>query len=399
MATGLVKNISMGGSGWFHSGPAYTNSVLYADNYVNNPAVLYYSGALTVSVWVDWWQFQGEESSNWPVPTNYAQSWQQLEAQNSKWALLDQEIATLIMGGKYPIIRFYHRSPKWARYQGTPPAARLKPEHALPVNTAVDGPWAWFVAYVMCRYKYGVPQNGRGPHYPSAGESVNAAFYGNPSGAWTWGLAPMNEINLVCWGYRNRAEQTAEMIRTADAYAAAFGSPLVLFVPEMSDVPRKSLDGSENVPEGSYPYDTYAAGLLTNLQGWVPSSVVVWSHHNYFDVKYRSQPGESYTVSHAWDIRAQLYAKAWKGASADRYIYISEGTYDIYAEIVAGRPEAEAANEQRYWSERNFQNMKAMPDVVMFSTHTIRDGGTFWSGLYTVGGQRRDWGAVFPGLS
>lgn len=78
MAPSIVKNLSMGGPGWFNDGRAYTNNVLYRDGAVNNDLVIRNSGALFVTLWVDWWQFQGDDNPNFVAPTSYVESWAQL---------------------------------------------------------------------------------------------------------------------------------------------------------------------------------------------------------------------------------------------------------------------------------------------------------------------------------
>lgn len=307
--------------------------------------------------------------------------------------------------GRFVILRLYQRFPLWARQTGTPPFG-LGASAALPRDTTTSSPWLWWIAYVMCRYKLGALPNSRGPHVPAAGESGDA-FYGNPRGTSMFAFAPINEINLACWGTRNRASQTAEMIQTAAAAQSFYSTPPVLFVPEMSDVPQRNANGTI-VPAGTYPYDTYSAGVLAALQNaFTPQQTVLWSQHNYYDVKYSSTFADegNYAQTRAWASRNQLYYKNWKGGG-DRFVYLSEGVYDIYAEAfrpinpplpAARLTEAKAENQQNVFGARNFRNMKLMPDLQMFSNHEVRDGGTFFS-FYTPAGRLRPWGNTFPTL-
>ena len=127
-------------------------------------------------------------------------------------------------------------------------------------------------------------------------------------------------------------------------------------------------------------------GRFTHTKG-----LLVWSAHNYYDIKYNSPVGGVYANTRAAHIRSLLYSKNWSALSGNTALALTEGGLNVY-----GGQQTTA--EQRDKCRRNFQMMVAMPDVNLWTNHEMRDGGTFWTGFYDTAGYQRAWGGVWPTL-
>lgn len=395
MSSPLTKCISLGGPGWW-------NILNHGDtNDYKNPATLtpggsngvraYFNSASLqkvpfVTFWVDWNRAQ-QYNDYHPVPQTADQNLNELASFNASWISLDEQIKAANDDGKAVLIRVYHQYPAWSsnypgdifnpRNERNPtdvvPMGTRDRSQRFPAQTVVASPFGWFLDYVICRYKYGSPVNPAGPNQGN--------YFGNSTGAYIHGLMPCNEPNLTGWG-RDPAEAAADMMRTASYLQAIRGTPGWVFGPDTSDLASY---GPTNQQEA---YDSFTRRVLSRLQGFAPSGFLGWSHHNYADCDLPlTTTTTDWWQTRASVVRSYLYGYAWKGANADRYVYLTEG---------GSSPSNGDPATQNLRCSNNFKLMRAMPDVLLWTNQCVRRRPTDpYYAFYDSTDVWRTWGYTF----
>jgi hypothetical protein len=244
------------------------------------------------------------------------------------------------------------------------------PEYHWPADLTVNGPWAWFVAHLMARYRVhnsdhvGFPRNPYGPHVvPYPGESASPSYsrgYGNPEGAWIDGLEILNEANHWNWPQDDANGNTisgyyvAALAYTAYQYAAAYSWPPLL-LPGTLDVTQDV--GDRYVPRYTSEYTNFTTQCVQvlHLYGIPPAVPLVglgWSQHNYGDIKYGG--AESYSTSRARQTKLII------GPSWNNTVFLTEGGYDCGSPNVAGTP---IADTQSSLCHHNYNEMASYNDA------------------------------------
>jgi hypothetical protein len=366
----LPKSISM-------SGP----QPLRADNHPNdyrswgNRQYFRDSRSGWAKLWVSWYDLQQGY-----VATSRDSSWNNLTGSATGSAYLkrlDGQIRAANDDGVRVIITIYQAFPTWATAAaGQDPLSSKGAERKLPTNLTTNGPWAWFVSYLSARYDGAY--NATGPHKPVKKET-SSAYYGNPSRAKAEVLEVVNEPNTLYWPMDNIAGATATMMRTAATLSSQWGRQTIL-APATSDSP----DPGAARAGVSMDWRAFTTQVLDALAGWLPPVPVYWSAHNYKDVKYED-PAATSRAKQTIDL---LYAKNWKGVS-DRNLWLTEGGYNLGSTWT----DPTARDAQAAKITKSFQEMRTLPEVVMWTQHGINDiaGNSFKSGL------RDDFNYALPG--
>jgi hypothetical protein len=367
----------------------------------NRQFCVFDSTTRALRVFVDWAKVQ----PNQPSPADHGGSWEQIR-QSPVLRALDQRLAAMNYdsahyGGMYGItiiVCVYSRVPGWAN--GTPvpytqsgcawrdsatcnPANPLNdpgkgPDYKFP--TAVDtlSPYAYFVSHLLTRYSPGAAVNPGGPQ-------MDGVRFGNPEGAWVNLIECWNEPNRQNWPLDSAACIAATMMQTSEAYSSFWQTqaPAGVTVPGIlgpatADVIEDELDGGSDPHAKFRDYRTFTDQVLTNLSGWTPTKYVGWSHHNYRDVEL------GLNGARAKDVIQKLYAKNWKGAGADRWLWLTEGGTNL-KKMLNDNPAwrgldpydpsiyTTIRNLQAARLQANFDSMKATPEVVLWMQWLIHD--------------------------
>src|SRR5205807_7727732 len=168
------------------------------------------------------------------------------------------------------ILSIYHAYPTWASAASGPdPVDPRKPaEHKLPLDVSPDGPWAWFVAYLIARYRRGAWPNPIGPQGAVTDIAVSHdPRFGNPEGAAIDVLELCNEPNYLGWPQEGVVEVTAQMIRSATQLSAAWGGTPVL-APATSDFPDTTTRNARGLT--ATVWSDFTLGVLNALGGHGP---------------------------------------------------------------------------------------------------------------------------------
>lgn len=207
-------------------------------------------------------------------------------------------------------------------------------------------------------------------------------------------ISPCNEMNQLNWG-RDQMSWTAQMMQTLAAIQTYVQSPYSILGPDASDVPDEgvSYGSAYNGRTNWVGFLTYTNGVLQYLRNNFPhTGYVGWSHHNYWDIVYAG--GQAYSSMKVAYVLSSLQALEWKTPTADRAIFLTEGGYP--------RDPAFPFNDanQRYaqWasSNWNYQQMKTMPWLYMWTNHTIREGlSPPRTGFYMQDETLTNWGYSF----
>jgi hypothetical protein len=229
------------------------------------------------------------------------------------------------------------------------------PETKFPDDVSTTSPWAHWVNYLLCRYKYGVAPNPTGP-------TPDGQIYGNPKGAYIHFLEVCNEPNRQMWPLSNCACKVATMMQTATVTSAANGNAFILG-------PGTS-DGDGDNPK-QQDWDAFTRSVLAVLQNWTPPWPLFWSHHNYSDIKQT-------TTNRVGLVRDYQNQFNFKGAGADRSIFLTEGGFDMNPSIAANEGTQAAKIDNVY------TQLTLMPSVKLWCNHIINNvnvNSGFWSGL------------------
>jgi hypothetical protein len=357
----LAKSISM-------SGP----QPLREDNHPNDYRAWgnrqYFKDSHTgwVKLWVSWYDLQQGYAA-----TSRDGSWSNLTGSavgSAYLKRLDGQIRAANDDGVKVIVTVYQAFPTWASgATGQDPLSSKGPERKLPTIKTTNGPWAWFIGYLSARYNGAY--NATGPHKPAKREGYGA-YYGNSSRARVDAIEVMNEPNTLYWPMDNIAASAATMMRTAASMSSQWGGQTIL-APATSDSP----DPGAAKAGVSMDWQAFTSQVLDALAGWVPPVPVYWSSHNYKDVKYED-PAATSRAKQTIDL---LYAKNWEGVGGDRSLWLTEGGYNLGSSW----SDPAARDAQATKIAKSFNEMKKLPEVVMWTQHGINDIATnsFKSGL------------------
>ena len=326
------------------------------------------SGTDWAKLWISWADFQGELDR---APANRARCWHQLNAapRGESWMRrLDRQLKAANDDGVGTIVTLFQAFPPWAGgADGPDPVTGTKPpEQRLPIDLSADGPWAWFVGYLCARYRKGADRNSDGPSVSGADSGDVRA--GNPEGAWIDAIEICNEPNLLFWPQEGVGQAVAKMIRSASEVSSALKGPDIL-APGTSDFP----DRNQEKPRGLVATDwrTFTRDVLRSLRSFSPGVPVHWSHHNFNDVKRVRTPSRVEAVI------GLLGEEGW--VSHAKPLWLTEGGFNLNPDPNDPGRKLRQAD----LIERNFRRMRRLPQVYMWTQHTITDktGNDFQSGL------------------
>ena len=146
---GLRKCISLGGPGPLRQDGHPDDYRLWGNREYIRDA----SGTRWVKLWVSWYDLQQELGL---PPVSRAGSWRHLNGAPGGQAWLrrlDGQVRAANDDRLGVILSIYHAYPTWASAAtGPDPADPARPaEQKLPIEVSPDGPWGWFVAYLIAR--------------------------------------------------------------------------------------------------------------------------------------------------------------------------------------------------------------------------------------------------------
>jgi hypothetical protein len=354
----LRKCISLGGPGSLRIEGHPDDYLLWGNrHYIRD-----LSGTTWVKLWVSWFDLQQELGVR---PADRSASWRHLNGApgGQSWLRrLDRQVRAVNDDGLGAILSIYHAFPTWAGgATGPDPVDPRRPaEQKLPLDLSPDGPWGWFVAHLLARYRRSAAPSPTGPH------DTAPPFFGNPDGASIDALEICNEPNHLAWPQEGVAEATAQMIRSATALSATWAGTRIL-APATSDFPDSTTRNSRGI-RGTV-WSDFTLGVLEALRGFRSPVELRWSHHNYRDVRLGT--------NRAADVLAMLRGAGWPGDDAP--LWLTEGGLNLgsdAADPALRRFQARAI-------ERSFRRMMGLDGVYMWTQHTISDkaGNDFRSGL------------------
>lgn len=346
-------------------------------------------GTKWVKVWVSWYTMQGGYST--PPPDIWT-SWGQLASVGNSAAgkyfdRLDLTIKAINNAGYGATLQIDEQFPDWSNTNnwlnyGSP---SIRQEKVFPDSVAANSPWGWWISYLICRYKQGVPPNPAGP--------TQSNYYGNPKGASLYALEFCNEPNIQNEPRSQASCYAANMFTTIEyiasvhwPYSSAFGG--VILGPGTSD---------------SGNYDTFTKQVLGNLPaGWQPRVYIGWSHHNYADIDdtVANPPPANAGTARIRTVRQRLQG-GWTGdtnnpwRNGDRNVYITEGARrHVVDRSVNPAQDLSSAQEQDQVNAMNaaFGAVRDLNNATggaypLFAQHQINDFP--WQG--TKYGLRRNW--------
>ena len=362
----LRKCISLGGPGPLRQDGHPDDYLLWG----NREFIRDLSGTTWVKLWVSWYDLQQELGIQ---PATRVDSWRHLNSApgGQSWLRrLDRQVRAINDDGLGVIVSLFHTYPTWSSgATGPSPVDSGKPaEQKLPLNLSADGPWAWFIAYLIARYRGGAAPNPIGPHVRNPGETSTAydPLFGNPDGASIDALEICNEPNYLAWPQEGIADACAQMIRSATQLSASWGGTPILG-PATSDFPDATRRNSIGIRDTVW--SEFTLGVLGALGGYRSPVPLRWSHHNYRDVRLGESRAES--------VLAMLHGAAW--SSDVPPLWLTEGGLNL------GSRAADPSQRefQAHAIERSFRRTMRLPDVYLWTQHTISDraGNSFHSGL------------------
>ena len=341
----MLKCISLGGPGPLRSDSDPDDYRLWG-----NREFIRESQTSWVKLWVSWLDLQGELAA---APATKARSWDQLDEapHGQSWIRrLDGQLSAVKADGLRAIVTIYQAFPRWASGATEPdPVTGTKPpEQRIPIDLSPDGPWGWFVGYLCSRYRKG-------------GD-------GNPDRAWVDAIEICNEPNLLWWPQEGVGQAVGKMIQTAARISSSLDGPDIL-APGSSDFP----DRRQRNPRGLVATDwkSFTREVLESLRGFRSDVPIHWSHHNFNDVKRFREP------SRAEEVIELLATEGW--VNHVKPLWLTEGGFNLQPDPESLRRKAQQAR----LIERNFDRMRNIPQVYMWTQHTIADkaGNKFKSGL------------------
>jgi hypothetical protein len=364
----LRKCVSLGGPGSLRQEGHPDDYMLWGNReYIRDS-----SRTTWVKLWVSWDDLQRELGV---APASRQASWRQLNGApgGQRWLQrLDRQLKAVNDDGLGAILALYQAFPAWSSgATGPDPADSNKAAiQKVPLDLSPDGPWGWFIAYLLARYRRGAAPNPVGPHDREPGESTPGYDppFGNPAGAAIDALEICNEPNHLYWPQENIVDAVARMIRSAELLSRTWG-PTPILAPATSDFPDATVRRSAGI--AGTVWSEFTQSLLEALRDFHPVVPVRWSHHNYRDVRLGETP------SRAERVLAMLRGAAW--SNEPQPLWLTEGGLNLGSHV--SDPAARQAQARSI--ERNFRRMMRLPDVFMWTQHTISDkqGNNFKSGL------------------
>jgi hypothetical protein len=376
-AGNLRKCISMGGPGPMRVDDSPDDYLLWG-----NREFIKDSHTSWVKLWISWYDLQQELGA---APAGRVQSWDHLNSapgEQSWLRRLDRQVKAIKADRLGVILTLYQAFPTWANgATGVDPVGRSKPaEQKLPLDLAVNGPWGWFIAHLLARYKQGAAVNPTGPREPATGESASVTRFGNPDGAAIDALEICNEPNQLYWPQEGIAVAVAQMIKTAVALSQTWGGTMVL-APASGDYPDDAdIVNSRGIV--STAWEGFTKAVIRELRGFRPSVPMRWSHHNYRETRFGEAPDRSRRLARI------LRTARWQ--MGRQPIWLTEGGYNM-------RTLSQDPTERELQADliaHSFLGSGHAREVYMWTQHTINDKqGNDWKG-----GLRDDftWG-VGPG--
>jgi hypothetical protein len=379
----IRKCVSLGGESVLESDSDPHDYRLYG-----NREFIIDSNTRWVKLWISWAQMQQHYTA---APTSAMDSWNRLSTDlvsARKLARLDEIVkkinsdsAMLESQGRGRIACFLTLggNPTWAAAPATDDETYRYGRNydtKWPDNRTTDGPWAWFLSYLMLRYI--------APPKPP----------GNSLGAWINGIEIINEANHLWWPQNLSGCCVVDLMKTAENLAAFWGwgqTGQALFAPGTLDSPDPGYTTASN--RRFTDYWTFTDGVLAALANWYPRVYVGWSHHNYRDIAQRQ-------IGRVADVDNLLHNRNWRGGG-DRYVWLTEGGYDMASTCVSPcQPPNYVVNpgerdKQRDLIRDNFNWMRVFTDVPMFTQHAIHDAS--WQDFKSAIRENFDYGTATPG--
>jgi hypothetical protein len=373
----LRKCISMGGPGPMRVDDSPDDYLLWG-----NREFIKDSHTTWVKLWISWNDLQQELGA---APASRVQSWEQLNTApgGQSWLRrLDRQVKAINRDRLGVILTPYQAFPTWANgATGVDPVGQTRPAvQKIPLDLSVNGPWGWFIAHLLARYKRGAAANSTGPREPALGEDPSLTRFGNPEGGVIDALEICNEPNHIYWPQEGIEVAVARMIRTAAELSQAWGGTMVL-APATSDYPDDAdIVNSRGIV--STAWEGFTRRVMRELWGFRPAVPMRWSHHNYRETRFGEAPDRSRRLARL------LRTARWQ--MGRQPIWLTEGGYNMRT-LWQDPPTREY---QASLIAQSFLGSGQAREVYMWTQHTISDKqGNDWKG-----GLRDDfvWG-VGPG--
>ena len=350
------------------------------------------SSSKWVKIWVSWTDMQNPTASR--IPRNRDQSWAQLndtqlqrdpdpnvkpttKGPQAEFVRLDRQIAAANADGVAVIPGLYQSYPSFSHEGNNIPPPRISDiypdkvygdDAQVPDSLSPDGPWGWFIDYLISRYKRGVPANTPGPQ---AGNQ-----FGNPSSAFVHALEIVNEPNITMYPQAGLPSKVADMMKSSSTLAARAGWPATgqfLLAPGLSDYNPESnnLSTTVNGVVVRTRYNEFAEAVLGLVRGASFPTYVGWSQHNYYDIKY---PFASTATpnSRAQRIQQLLGTTAYPGGiyqGLNNLVWLTEGGYQ--KEFLTTNGLVEDYDRQRPKCDANYSRMLNTPGIYMWSQYIV----------------------------
>lgn len=336
-----------------------------------NRLYLQQSQSVWVKLWINWRDLMPSQVNSATECGNYLNN---DPAAKAKLQRLDYRIATARGAGRAVNLGLVHEYPLWASTQTvanlTPAqqAAQRGPTRQdywrYPTPRTTDSPFGWFLSYLFNRYSPTWKNNQPFQTYVDAFEICN-------------------EPNLLMWPQTNVWSVISDMFFTAEALAAYWSGPNLLGPGTVDGSPET--ENQYDPEHGAYTgWRYFTSNLLGVLQNFRPRVYFGWSQHNYGDVARGTNIAAA--------ARDLLYQQQWKGPSADRAMWLTEGGY-----VLSAVNDTEKAR-QKNLVRSAFDRMKNTSDVYLFTQHKIADrliGETYRSGMID-GSTSSSYGAARP---
>lgn len=368
----------------------------------SNEAFVRRSNTGWIKIQISWWQLQelwGPPAAELPTgysypdrlpPSNWAESWHHLNFASNineiaglgaatidpgRPALrrLDREIAAANRDRVRVLLSLYHDFPTWTstRADAIDNDAAFHGElwnGVPPDDLGTDGPWAWFIGYLLARYRPGAPANPIGPHLLRGAQE---ALAGNPECAHIDALEICNEPNTLL-DSDDPAEQVARMIGSALSLARG-GSPVPTKGVRIPLVAPATADEIDLSSSGKMSWEQFTDELLERLGSVQIESrnMFRWSQHNYADVK---RPIGQGLTSRAGLVAAKLSQHDW--STATKPLWLTEGGYRL--------PTGATALDEQTQAERiahNYLSMSKVPQIALWTQYKVAAAGHFDSSL------------------
>jgi hypothetical protein len=296
-----------------------------------------------VKLWVSWGGLQEELAAS--PPQSRAESWAHLNTApgGQAWLrYLDKQMKAVNDDGLGCLLTVDYAFTTWASgAAGVDPVSGTKEANRkLPLDLSPDGPWAWFIGYLIYRYRKGSPNN--------------------PDGAHIDALEICTEPNQLAWPQEGIEVAVAQMIRSAEQLSYTWG-PTPIVAPGTSDFPDKR--NTTNSRGTVYTYwNPFTRSVLEELHGFRPRVPVRWSHHNYRETRFGEAPKRTLRVLWLLDNLA-----GWR--LERQPLWLTEGGLNMSS----GWQDPAQRQNQANMIERSFRRSMHVPELFMWTQHTVND--------------------------